>query len=60
MNDELKQEMERLRAEIERHNLLYYELANPSISDYDYDQLVLRLKELEARLEGDERGESPL
>ena len=60
MNDELKQELERLRAEIERHNLLYYELANPSISDYDYDQLVLRLKELEARLEGDERGESPL
>ncbi len=60
MNDGLKQEIERLRAEIERHNLLYYELANPSISDYDYDRLVLRLKELEARLEEDERRASPL
>ncbi len=60
MNDDLNREIKRLRAEIERHNLLYYELANPSISDYDYDRLVLRLKELEARLEEDERGESPL
>lgn len=60
MNDELKQEIQRLRAEIERHNLLYYELANPSISDYEYDQLARQLKELEALMEADERGESPL
>ncbi|HOH48631.1 MAG TPA: NAD-dependent DNA ligase LigA [Candidatus Syntrophosphaera sp.] len=60
MNDELKQEIQRLRAEIERHNLLYYELANPSISDYEYDQLARQLKELEALVEADERGESPL
>ena len=60
MNDELKREIQRLRAEIERHNLLYYELANPSISDYEYDQLARQLKELEALMEADERGESPL
>lgn len=60
MNDELKREIQRLRAEIERHNLLYYELANPSISDYEYDQLARQLKEMEALLEADERGKSPL
>ncbi|HRT59572.1 MAG TPA: NAD-dependent DNA ligase LigA [Candidatus Syntrophosphaera sp.] len=60
MNDELKREIQRLRAEIERHNLLYYELANPSISDFEYDQLARQLKELEALMEADERGESPL
>lgn len=60
MNDKLKREIQRLRAEIERHNLLYYELANQSISDYEYDQLARQLKELEALMEADERGESPL
>ncbi len=34
-----------LRAEIERHNRLYYAEARPEISDYDFDML---LKELEA------------
>ncbi len=52
--------MERLRAEIERHNVLYYELANPLISDYEYDQLVRRLRDLEAQLSAEERAESPL
>ncbi|HPB43560.1 MAG TPA: NAD-dependent DNA ligase LigA [Candidatus Syntrophosphaera sp.] len=56
----MKREIQRLRAEIERHNLLYYELANPSISDFEYDQLARQLKELEALMEADERGESPL
>lgn len=39
-------EIENLRKEIERHNVLYFEFANPSISDYDYDLLVNRLKQL--------------
>ena len=60
MSDDLKQEIKRLRAEIERHNVLYYELSNPCISDYEYDQLVRRLKELETRLGEEERSESPL
>jgi DNA ligase (NAD+) len=40
-------EIERLRAEIERHNELYYQRAQPEISDYDFDMLLQRLKELE-------------
>jgi DNA ligase (NAD+) len=60
MNQNLRQEIEKLRAEIEQHNVLYYELANPSIADYEYDQLVNKLKELEAELSEEELGESPL
>lgn len=36
-----------LRAEIERHNELYYQKAEPEISDYEFDRLLVRLKELE-------------
>jgi DNA ligase (NAD+) len=42
-----KQEITTLRAELERHNRLYYEGA-PEISDYDFDQMMRRLEELEA------------
>jgi NAD-dependent DNA ligase len=52
MADEIiKEEIKRLRTEIEKHNMLYYELSNPVISDYEYDMLVRRLQELETRLE---------
>ncbi len=37
-----------LRKEIRRHNKKYYELDAPEISDYEYDKLMARLKELEA------------
>ena len=37
-----------LRAEIERHNRLYYEEAAPEISDREYDALYRELAELEA------------
>ncbi len=37
----------RLRAEIERHNDLYYQKAEPEISDFEFDQLLERLKKLE-------------
>ncbi len=39
----------RLRAEIERHDRLYYQQARPEISDAEYDALVRELGELEAR-----------
>jgi DNA ligase (NAD+) len=55
MNEALKHEIEILRKEIERHNVLYYELANPLISDYEYDKLAQRLKALEAQLSDEER-----
>jgi DNA ligase (NAD+) len=41
-------ELKSLRAEIEHHNDLYYEKAQPEISDFEFDQLLERLKKLEA------------
>lgn len=41
-----KQEIVHLRKELERHNRLYYE-GTPEISDYDFDQMLRRLQELE-------------
>ncbi len=58
--DELVQEIAKLRKEIERHNLLYYEFANPEVSDYEYDMLARRLKNLETELQGNIADESPL
>jgi len=45
----LKTEVQNLRDEINKHNYNYYVLDNPTISDYDYDQLFSRLKELESK-----------
>ena len=45
--EKIRQEIERLRQEIRRHDYLYYVLAQPEISDYEYDQLMKRLEELE-------------
>ncbi len=42
-----KAEIERLRREIEEHNYRYYVLAQPVISDYEFDQLMRRLADLE-------------
>ncbi len=44
---EARKEIEKLRAEIERHNRLYYVEASPQISDRDYDALLKRLETLE-------------
>ncbi len=44
-----KQEIEKLRRELERHNRLYYLDAEPEISDYDFDQMLRRLQELEEK-----------
>jgi DNA ligase (NAD+) len=43
----VQHEIEQLRAEIERHNRLYYAIARPSISDLEFDRLLKRLEELE-------------
>lgn len=42
-----KETIDRLREEIRTHNHRYYVLNDPSISDYDYDQLMHQLIELE-------------
>jgi len=44
-----EQRIQELVAEIERHNRLYYQKADPEISDFEYDMLVAELKELQQR-----------
>ena len=44
----VEKEIEALRAEIEHHSELYYQKDAPEISDYEFDQLLERLKALEA------------
>jgi len=44
-----EREIEKLRVELERHNRLYYIDAKPEISDYDFDQMLRRLAELEEK-----------
>ena len=43
-----RDEVERLSAEIRRHDALYYQQGAPEISDRDYDRMMRRLGELEA------------
>ncbi len=45
---EIRQQIETLREQLHYHNYLYHTLDAPVISDYDYDQLYKRLKELES------------
>ncbi|MDF1813837.1 MAG: NAD-dependent DNA ligase LigA [Verrucomicrobiales bacterium] len=46
--EEARLEIARLSAELERHNQLYYENAQPEISDADYDRMFRDLELLEA------------
>ena len=45
-----KDEINKLKKEIERHNFLYHSKNNPEISDAEYDALYQRLKSLESNL----------
>ncbi|WP_434968051.1 DNA ligase LigA-related protein, partial [Muribaculum intestinale] len=45
--ESVKQQIERLRAEIDRHNHQYYVLNSPEISDYDFDMMLKQLESLE-------------
>lgn len=44
---QVKKEIERLRNEIRHHDYRYYVLSQPELSDKEYDELLLKLKELE-------------
>jgi len=44
-----KQRIEQLRRELHEHNYRYYVLNQPTISDYDFDQLMHELQDLEVR-----------
>jgi len=43
---QVEQEIKKLKAEIEQHNKLYYQENDPEITDFEYDALVIRFKEL--------------
>lgn len=47
MDNQIKKEIEQLRELINYHNDRYYNQDDPEISDYEYDQLSLRLRKLE-------------
>jgi DNA ligase (NAD+) len=47
MSLEIQNEITNLRDEINRHSELYYQSDAPEISDYEFDQLLERLKGLE-------------
>ena len=44
-----KQRIEQLRHELHEHNYRYYVLNQPTIGDYEFDQLMHELQDLEAR-----------
>ena len=46
---EVQRRIDKLRQEINRHNQLYYVLAQPEVSDRDYDRLYKELADLEAQ-----------
>ena len=43
----MKEKIERLRADLNRHNHNYYVLNAPEISDKDFDMMMKELEELE-------------
>lgn len=47
-NDSRRQRLEELRREIRYHNYRYHVLNDPLISDYEYDQLMHELQQIEA------------
>jgi len=49
INPELENRMGTLRQKIHYHNYRYHTLDEPVISDYEFDQMVKELKQLEAR-----------
>ena len=54
-----QERIDQLIREINRHNYLYYMLDNPTISDYDFDQLLQQLIDLEAAYPDLRRPDSP-
>ena len=43
----IEQEIQELRKELNQHNYNYYVLNQPTISDYDFDQMMNKLQDLE-------------
>jgi DNA ligase (NAD+) len=47
--DKIKKEVEQLRKKINYHNYRYYVLNQPEISDFEFDSLLNRLKDIEEK-----------
>jgi DNA ligase (NAD+) len=47
--EDIKSRMDDLSRELNRHNHLYYVLAKPEISDFEFDQMLKTLQELEEK-----------
>ncbi len=47
--ENLKKRAEELRAELNRHARLYYEDDAPEISDFQYDELMRELQDIEQK-----------
>lgn len=45
----VKEQIERLRIELNQHNYNYYVLSSPTISDFEFDQKLKELQQLEER-----------
>ena len=62
-NEELKSEAlaeaERLRKELRHHEYLYYVMDAPTITDAEYDRLMIRLREIEGEYPEDVPADSP-
>lgn len=57
--DKVREEIEKLRDEIRRHDRLYYVMDSPEITDREYDRLYRRLKDLEDAHPGLVKADSP-
>lgn len=57
--EKIKKEIEKLRGQIRRHDYVYYVLAQPEISDKEYDDLMRRLKDLEDKYPQFKTADSP-
>ena len=47
LHEQIKQQIDHLRKELNKHNHLYYILSKPEISDFEFDKLLKELNELE-------------
>ena len=48
MEENIKEQYEKLKTEIEKHRKLYYDDDRPEISDQEYDELLVELEAFEA------------
>ncbi len=49
MSNRIKNKIDKLREELEKHNYKYYVENQPVVSDYEYDQLMKSLQDLESK-----------